>query len=60
MSLEGNQIKNLQDPTENQDAVTLAYLTQLQSETVKTTGDQSIDGAKTFTNENNLQWWYKN
>lgn len=31
VSVEGNQIKNLQDPTEAQDAVTLAYINQLES-----------------------------
>jgi len=47
MSLEGNQIKNLQDPTENQDAVTLAYLTQFQGETGITTAQANAIIANT-------------
>ena len=45
MSLEGNQIKNLQDPTENQDAVTLAYINALIAEAVAALQGQ-IDNAQ--------------
>ena len=59
MSLEGNQIKNLQDPTEAQDAVTMIFLMEKISELQdQINALQSATGSGTVTDQDGNSYTY--
>jgi uncharacterized protein (TIGR02145 family) len=59
MSLEGNQIKNLQDPTEAQDAVTMLFLMEKISELQdQIDALQAATGSDTVTDQNGNSYNY--